>query len=146
MMTKQPVNLTVPADSKYLSLIRAVLKHLLSYYEVPEEMVRKLVLCVDEACSNIIKHSYGGQCSEPIEITFEVTNDSFTTKIRDYGKQCDPQKIKPRRLDEIRPGGLGTFFMSEIMDSVKYCTNREKGTLLTMSKKLKHCAAVPPRK
>jgi anti-sigma regulatory factor (Ser/Thr protein kinase) len=116
---------------------------LLSYYEVPEDLVRKLVLCVDEACANIIKHSYEGQCTEPIEMSFEVDNDSFTVKIRDYGKQCDTQKFKPRRLDDVRPGGLGTYFMSEIMDSVNYCTNREKGTLLTMSKKLRQCASVP---
>ena len=143
MTTIQPVKLAIPGDSKYLSLIRAVLKHLLSYYEVSEEMVRKLVLCVDEACANIIKHSYEGHCSEPIEITFEIDNDTFTAKIRDYGKQCDTQKFKPRPLEEVRPGGLGTFFMNEIMDSVTYCTKREKGTLLTMSKKLKQCAALP---
>ena len=64
----QPVNLTIPADSKYLSLMRTVLKHLLSYYEVHEDLVRKLVLCVDEACANVIKHSYEFKCSEPIEI------------------------------------------------------------------------------
>lgn len=142
----QPVNLTIPADSKYLSLMRTVLKHLLSYYEVHEDLVRKLVLCVDEACANVIKHSYEFKCTEPIEIAFEVNNDSFTAKIRDYGKQCDTRQFKPRSLDEIRPGGLGTFFMNEIMDSVKYCTNREKGTLLTMTKNLKHCAAVPGTK
>lgn len=143
MMKIPPVDITIPADSKYLSLIRSVLKHLLSYYEVPEDLIRKLVLCVDEACANIIKHSYEFKCTEPIEISFEVDNDSFTVKIRDYGKQCDTQKFKPRKLDEVRPGGLGTFFMSEIMDSVKYCTNREKGTLLTMCKKLRQCATAP---
>ena len=136
MTQTQPVKLTIPSDSKYLSLIRTVLKHLLSYYEVPDDIARKLVLCVDEACSNIIKHSYRGLCTEPIDITFEIDNNNFTAKIRDYGKQCDTQKFKPRSLDEVRPGGLGTFFMHEIMDTVNYCTKREKGTLLTMTKKL----------
>ena len=37
----------------------------------------------------------------------------------------------------MKPGGLGTHFINEIMDEVSYCTNRAKGTLLTMIKKLK---------
>ena len=136
MRPTQPVKLTIPSDSKYLSLIRAVLKHLLSYYEVPDDITRKLVLCVDEACSNIIKHSYRGLCTEPIDLSFEIDNDNFIVKIHDYGKQCDAQKFKPRSLDEVKPGWLGTFFMHEIMDTVNYCTKREKGTLLTMTKRL----------
>jgi len=131
-----PVKLTIPSDSKYLSLTRKVLTHLLSYYEVPEHLVRKLVLCVDEACSNVIKYGYGGECQYPIEISFQVDNDRFVVQIRDYGKQCDIGSIQPRCLDDVKPGGLGTFFINEIMDSVEYCTNREKGTLLTMVKKL----------
>lgn len=132
----QPVKLSIPSDSKYLSLIRTVLKHLLSYYEVQDDIVRKLVLCVDEACSNIIKHSYRGLCTEPIDLSFEIDNGNFIVKIHDYGKQCDTQKFKHRPLDELKPGGLGTFFINEIMDTVKYCTKREKGTLLTMTKRL----------
>ena len=138
----QPVKLSIPSDAKYLSLVRTVLKCLLSCYEVPDETVRKLVLCVDEACANIIKHSYRGLCAEPIDLAFEIDNDHFTVKIHDYGKQCDTQKFKPRSLNDIKPGGLGTFFMHEIMDSVNYCTDREKGTLLTMTKKLQHSKAL----
>jgi anti-sigma regulatory factor (Ser/Thr protein kinase) len=133
---KKPITLIIPANSKFLSLSRTVLTHLLSYYEVPEAVVRKIVLCVDEACSNIIKYGYGCNCDEPIEISYQMLNDNFIVQIRDYGKQCDPSTFTPRQLDELRPGGLGTFFIQEIMDSVHYCTNRDKGTLLTMTKKL----------
>lgn len=140
---KQPVKLTIPSDSKYLGLARNVLKSLLSCHEVPDDVARKLVLCVDEACSNIIKYSYEGNCDCPIDLSFEIESDHFTVKIRDYGKQCDAGKIKPRKLDDVKPGGLGTFFINEIMDSVHYCTKREKGTLLTMTKKLPRGAAVP---
>lgn len=140
---KRPVKLAIPSDPKYLCLTRSVLQQLLSLHETPEDVARKIVLCVDEACSNIIKYGYGGRCEDPIEISFAIENDTFTVKIRDYGKQCDAGKIKPRKLDEVKPGGLGTFFINEIMDTVHYCTKREKGTLLTMTKKLKHGAAAP---
>jgi anti-sigma regulatory factor (Ser/Thr protein kinase) len=123
---------------KSLGLIRKVLQELMDYHEVPDETARRLILCVDEACSNVIKHGYGGPFEEPIETTFHIDGDDFKVEIRDYGKQCDSSEIKPRCLDQIRSGGLGTHFINEIMDDVCYCTERAKGTLLTMVKKLKN--------
>lgn len=131
------VKLIVPSDSKYLCLIRKVLQHLLTVNGLAEETIRRLVLCVDEACSNIIKYSYEGETGQPIEISFLVDLENFEVQIRDYGKQCDVHSIKPRPLNKVQPGGLGTYFINEIMDEVKYCTKREKGTLLTMCKHFK---------
>ena len=133
----QPIKLSIPSNPKYLGLIRKVLQELLQYHEVPDETARRLILCVDEACSNVIKHSYEGSCDEPIEATFTIEGDDFKVQIRDYGKQCNINQIKPRELDDVKPGGLGTHFINEIMDEVSYCANRAKGTLLTMIKKLK---------
>jgi len=133
---KQPVKLTIPGDAQYLYLGRKVILYFLNHHEVQEDLAFKLVLCIDEACANIIKHSYGGNTECPIEISLFMDDNEFWVELRDYGKQCDANKIKPRPLDEIKPGGLGTHFMNEIMDDVEYCTNRDEGTLLTMRKKL----------
>ena len=133
----QPIKLSIPSNPKYLGLIRKVLEELFQNHEVPDETARRLILCVDEACANVIKHSYEGSCDEPIEATFTIEGDDFKVQIRDYGKQCNINQIKPRELDDVKPGGLGTHFINEIMDEVSYCTNRAKGTLLTMIKKLK---------
>ena len=133
----QPIKLSIPGDPKYLGLVRKVLQELLDSHDVPASTARRLILCVDEACANIIKHSYQGSCDEPIEATFFIEKNDFKVEIRDYGKQCDISNIKPRCLDELKPGGLGTHFMNEIMDEVSYCTNRTKGTLLTMIKHFK---------
>ena len=62
----------------------------------------------------------------PSDETFHIDYDDFKMQIRYYGKQCDSNQIKP--------GGLGTYFTSEIMDNFSYCTERVKGTLLTMVK------------
>ena len=133
----QPIKLSIPGNPKYLGLIRKVLQELLDSHDVSDETARRLILCVDEACANVIKHSYEGPCDEPIEATFIIEGDDFNVQIRDYGKQCDVGQIKPRDLKDIKSGGLGTHFMNEIMDEVSYCTNRAKGTMLTMIKKLK---------
>ena len=87
--------------------------------------------------SNVVKHGYGGPCEEPIAVTFHIDDDDFKVQIRDYGKQCDSSQIKPRCLYQIKRGGLGAHFTNEIMVDFSYCTERVKGTLLTMVKKLK---------
>lgn len=134
---KQPVKLTIPSNSQFLYLGRKVILYFLNFHEVQEDLAFKIVLCIDEACANIIKHSYGGNTERPIELSLFFEDNLFKVQIRDYGKQCDASKIKPRPLNEIKPGGLGTHFMNSIMDDVVYCTDREEGTLLTMQKKLK---------
>lgn len=134
---KQPVKLTIPSNSQFLYLGRKVILYFLNFHEVQEDLAFKLVLCIDEACSNVIKYSYEGKEDCPIELSLFFEDNLFEVQIRDYGKQCDPCKIKPRPLDEIKPGGLGTHFINSIMDEVSYCTDRKEGTLLTMQKKLK---------
>ena len=133
---KPSVKLTIPSNAQFLYLGRKVILYFLNYHEVQEDLAFKLVLCIDEACANIIKYSYGGNTECPIEMSLFLEDDVFWVEIRDYGKQCDAAKIKPRPLDEVKPGGLGTHFMNAIMDDVEYCTNRDHGTLLTMRKRL----------
>jgi len=49
-----------------------------------------------------------------------------------------PKNIKPRNLEEIKPGGLGTFFIGEIMDEVEWKSKSEDWTNhLILKKKLK---------
>jgi len=131
-----PVKLTIPSDSCYLILIRSLLRCFLSCLKLPEDLIYKLISTVDEACSNIIKHSYEGRKDKTIDLSFSCVSNRFIVKIRDYGKPCEKCMVRPRALDDIRPGGLGSRLMFEVMDSVDFDTKFEKGTLLTMKKKL----------
>ena len=54
--------------------------------------------------------------------------------LRDYGRSCDPAKIKSRELEDIRPGGLGVHIIKQAFDSVIY-TPQPRGTRLVLEKK-----------
>ena len=46
-------------------------------------------------------------------------------------------KVKPRDLNDIRPGGLGTHFMRETMDEVEFLISPDGGgNLLRMTKQI----------
>ena len=101
------------------------------------EAVRDVVIAVDEACQNVIRHAYGGRTDGEIVLEIRRHDDTMVVDLRDFAEVVDPEKIKPRDLDDLRPGGLGTHFISEVMDSVEYLAPpRGRGTLLRMAKRI----------
>jgi anti-sigma regulatory factor (Ser/Thr protein kinase) len=132
---KGPVTLTVPSHPKYLYVVRSALYPILIDSGFGKKDARRIILAVDEACSNIIKHAYEGDPTRTITMTVTDDNDRLTVRLRDYGKKVDAAKIAPRELEDVRPGGLGTHFIGTAFDAVTYDTNQEQGTILTLEKK-----------
>jgi len=129
------VTLTVPSHPKFLYVVRSALYPILIDAGFAKKEARRIVLAVDEASSNIIKYAYEGDHSKTIGISIEVSPNALAITLGDSGKKPDVARIAPRKLDEIRPGGLGTHFMGTVFDSVEYDTSREQGTILTLIKK-----------
>jgi len=130
----ETVSLAVPSHPKYLYVIRSALYPVVCEAGFPKKEARRVVLAVDEACSNIIKYAYEGDDSQKIALDVSVEPARLLIKITDTGKKTDASKIAPRKLDEIRPGGLGTHFMAEAFDSIEYDTTPDRGTVLTLVK------------
>lgn len=97
-------------------------------------------LAVDEACTNIIEHGYGGEGKGEIECTCEVLSNGLKVVLKDHAEPFDPLDVPdPRRnlpLEEIRPRGLGLFLMRKMMDDVDFRFS-PKGNTLTMVKRRK---------
>ena len=131
----ETVTLNVPSHPKYLYVIRSALYPILIDAGFIKKEARKIILAVDEACSNIIKYAYEGAHTGTIGVEVRVSEDALLIQLIDTGRKPDVARIAPRKLDEVRPGGLGTHFMSAVFDTIEYDTKREQGTLLTMKKK-----------
>ncbi|MFA5074456.1 MAG: ATP-binding protein [Nitrospirota bacterium] len=130
----QTMTLVVPSHPRYLCVIRSALQPLLLDEGFSEKEARTIVLAIDEACSNIIKYAYEQDSSKTIAMTLHFGGETLTVELKDTGKKPDLAKITPRKLDEIRPGGLGTHFISSVFDTVTYDTSGAEGTLLTLIK------------
>ena len=62
---------------------------------------------------------------------------NFIVLIQDFADTIDVTKIKPRDLNDVRPGGLGTHFIREVMDEVAFLTPPEgRGNLLKLVKRI----------
>lgn len=108
--------LRVPANPDRLCLVRTLVKRSAEFAGCEPSLADRLVLAVNEACMNIIQHAYKGEPAG--EIILEILNNGerLHFRLRDFAQPVDLECIKPRELDDLRPGGLGTHFIREIMD------------------------------
>ncbi len=135
-----PVCIQICSQPSYLPVVRAALGKLCENIGFDGDTAGQVVLSVDEALTNIIRHACGGDPDQVIEIEFfpccDPGHEGLEIILRDYGKAIDPDQIKPRDLDEVRPGGLGLHIMKECMDIVEYTQAEGGGTRLRMFKNL----------
>ena len=93
---------------------------------------------VDEACSNIIEHAYGGEDRGDIDISIDTENQCITIKIINHGKPFDPGSIaEPNingNLKQRQTHGLGLYFMHKLMDDVCFEFSENSGNVVTMVK------------
>ncbi len=119
-MENQTIEFSIPSHPQFLQLVRGMVTKVSAMMELAPDLTGNLTLAVDEACSNIIKHSYLNDPKGKIDLCIRFGDKQFEIIITDYGKQCDISQLKPRDLKDIRPGGLGLYIMNKVMDSVTY--------------------------
>jgi anti-sigma regulatory factor (Ser/Thr protein kinase) len=138
MIPNRTIRLTIFSAPCCLPVVRAALEKMCELVGFDERSAHGVVLSVDEALTNVIRHAYKGAVDQPIEIDLTVVGEGSDTAIRiclrDYGPPVDPERIKSRDLTDVRPGGLGVHIIKHCMDSVEYRPLDGGGTMLTMVK------------
>lgn len=104
-----------PAQPERLREMRADLRAALDRNGIAADLRDRLVLAVDEACCNIIRHAYAGAGGD-ILLSLRRDADVLEFELRDDAPAVDPARITPRDLAECRAGGLGVNFIDALMD------------------------------
>ena len=112
-------------NSGNLKNVRTFARGLFEKSEYLQNYQEELVLALAEAAQNIVKHAYNGKVSnDTMRIKISYTEGLLEIELFDKGKPVVPENIKPRNLDDIKAGGLGTFFIGQIMDEVIFKTSK----------------------
>jgi len=129
---------TFPGNFKSLELISEFIITQAQHAGFEPKDVYAIQTAVDEACSNIIDHAYGGEDLGTIVIKTNETDRALRIILKDKGKEFDPDDVPKPDIDsplEIRKErGLGIFFMRKLMDQVIFEFSKEKGNKLTLVK------------
>ena len=127
-------------DSANLKHVRTFCREVFEKLEINQELKDELVLAIAEAAQNIVKHAYNNEKTEDkMEIKISVEDGHLEIGFYDKGRPVEKEKIRNRKIDDIKPGGLGTFFIQQIMDAVVF-KEGEKPWInhLVLSKNLKN--------
>jgi serine/threonine-protein kinase RsbW len=118
-----------------LALMRKFVRGFLDAYPLSEKERTLMVLGVDEACTNIIRHAYHLRDDQLISLSLEGLRNCIRMRLRDYGKQTAARSLQGRSHDLIKPGGLGLHLIRHAFDKVDYIL-KARGTELVMTKNL----------
>jgi anti-sigma regulatory factor (Ser/Thr protein kinase) len=128
--------LRLPAEADALQGMRQWLEEKLQEFGLPPMLRGQLVLAIDEACMNIIQHAYGKGNPGEIRLHLALQPDRLTIELEDDAPCIDPQRVRPRALADVRPGGLGVHFIREIMDEMVFLPCQNQGNRLRLVKRL----------
>ncbi len=114
-----------PVESSSLKQIRNFAREVLAKDNMFNATKDDVVLALAEAAQNVVKHAYNGKpTGDTMRVEISFKDNQLIIEIYDKGKPVIPENIKPRKIDDIKPGGLGTFFIGQIMDEVIFKTSR----------------------
>jgi len=143
---RDAIDITIPSDPKMMRLVRKTVAQACEMVGFDSRVTHAITLAVDEGCTNIIRHCYGGSLAGSIVVRICLYGDRIEIFLRDFGDSIDLQRLqrcieKRRREIEsskapLRPGGLGVILIHSVMDKVKYRTSSKSGTVLKLVKYL----------
>ena len=113
--------------SSNLKEVRIFSREVFEKINLPQEQKDELVLAIAEAAQNIVKHAYKDveETKDKMQIKISFKDNQLEIGFFDKGKPVIPENIQHRKLDDIKPGGLGTFFIKQIMDEAVFKKNQK---------------------
>ena len=109
-------------DTSSLREVRTFCRDVFEKLQIQQDLKDELVLAIAEAAQNIVKHAYKDDpnTKDIMVVKISCEDNKLQIAFYDMGTPVDPGKVKHREIDNVKPGGLGTFFIQQIMDAVEF--------------------------
>lgn len=134
---ERDLRVKVRSDPKLLASVRSLVRSWVESWDVGEKTADKVVLAIDEACTNAIRHAYGGRYDGSVELSLHAEPEYLEFQVSDTGVLCPPEcttkrPVQPADIDDLKPGGLGIQLIHEVFDEVEFCPGESGGNCVTM--------------
>jgi len=118
-------SITILSETQLLKMVVELTRHIATLFQFPVSEAQKISLAIDEAVTNVIKHSYVNEAGHEIRIEYFLTDAGMRILIvyRGLPPDISDEEVNiGRMIKKKKKGGLGVKLMKTIMDSVTYRT------------------------
>jgi len=122
---KPDFSITILSQTQLLKMVVELTRHITTLFNFHAAEAQKISLAIDEAVTNVIKHSYGNATDQNITIEFFLATGGIKIRIfyRGLPPDISDEEINVNKMiKKKKKGGLGVKLMKTIMDSVIYET------------------------
>jgi len=128
------MKIVISSHPKLLHILRGVVRYRAHMAGFPQSDIDSMAMAIDEAAANVIRHAYKDRRDGTLALEILTLPDRMEFILEDTAPKVNPEAIRSRSLDDVRPGGLGTFFMNSFMDSCTFDERCAEGNRLIMIK------------
>ena len=135
------LHIELPAEARLLSMTRKTLNGYLADAGTPPEDRADVVLALDEACTNVVRHAFPRHGDGRFRLVAEITEGEVRVEVEDEGVGFDPFAALVAETELEDTSGRGLHIIHRLMTSVDLESPTETGgTRLLMRKAL----SLPP--
>jgi len=131
------IRLCILSQPRLLGAVRSLLESFAERIGFCGRGCSELMLAVDEALTNIIRHGYdhAPDCRIWMSLrALKTPRPGIRVEIEDHQRTFDPEDLPDRDLDEVRPGGLGVHLMRSVTHLCRHEPREEGGMRLVIEK------------
>ncbi len=137
MANPDDLRLELRSDPRLLRSVRGLVRAWVDGMDLTPENKDEVVLAINEACANAMRHSYQGCCDRVVGLKLRTAANYFECELVDQGRPAARDRIGQQPLlaphpDEVEPGGLGLKLMYEVFDEVEFSPGKRRGNRVLM--------------
>lgn len=130
-----PFALIMPSELRLLPMARLFVEAVCQAGGLDPAVTNAVVLAVNEATSNVIRHAHRDCPATPFHIQCRLLADGIEVRLEDEGPPFDLTIVPHLNPGEVRVGGRGVFLMRQLMDEITSEPRPKGGNVLRMVKR-----------
>lgn len=132
------VQLELPNDAQLLPKTRRAIAGYMEDLGSDDDERADVVLALDEACVNALRHAYPDGVDGSIRLWAEISDTAVVVKVEDDGVGFDPGEVRLRPIGPEDVSGRGLDIIRQIMTNVTFESpiTPAGGTRVRMERKL----------
>ena len=134
MKASKSHSINVSSSTEHLRDVRNFIQKFIQQFDVNKNDLDEIILAVDEAYTNIIKHAYNNDPNHNVKIELGTSTDTLWVRLSDTGFHFNADKYQTpdllKRIKNKQRGGMGVYLINKLMDSVEYSSAGKTNTIL----------------